>query len=606
MLSQMREGRFIKTVLWIVVVAFVATMIFVWGADYQGIGCGTQPPQGQQWVGMVGKQGISLRDYDTRYRQSITQMAQGRQPGQVISEDERLRIQDQVFNQMVNEALFQQEVERMSLQPSEGEIGDILQFDPPEMLKQQFRNEQGEFDRNAYELALNNPNIDWTPFENYVRASLPSQRLQQMLMSSVHVGDGEVRAEFERRFRKATVLYAGQAWRDIEIENAEPDDATLSAHMDANADDYQQGERYRIQAVKISREPSATDEDYVRGRLDFLRDEIEGGKEFEQMAKEWSQDLANAEMGGDLGWFGKGRMDPAFEEAAFALSEGEVSEPVRSRFGYHLIKLDAKRDEAGAEEVSARHILLRVEPSYATLDSLSALSDSLHSHATASGSLESAAAGLGMELLSPPPFGKRESIEGLGFNNAVKTRIERMTAGDVSRRFSARDADYIVQLLEVLPEGPGDFEAMRDAVKRDWIEDQQRSAARAKAEELHALLSQGESLRKAAEALGLEVKVSEPFARVDYIPGVGPEGSFQIAAFALNPGDRSGVLETQQGAYVLEVTAKPESEKELFGAESPKLREQLMNAAQQSYFENWMEGLKERFPVEDFREQFYN
>ena len=606
MLSQMREGRFIKSVLWIVVVAFVATMVFVWGADYQGIGCGTQAPQGQQWVGMVGKQGINLRDYDTRYRQAITQMAQGRQAGQVISEDERLRIQDQVFEQMVNETLFQQEVQRLSLQPSEDEIGDILQFDPPEMLKQQFRNEQGEFDQSAYELALNNPNIDWTPFEDYVRASLPSLRLQQMLMSSVHVGEGEIRAEFERRFRMATVLYAGQAWRDIELENAEPGDDALRAFMEANAADYEQAERYGIQVVKISRDPSPADEEYVRGRLDFLREEINGGKEFEQMAKEWSQDLANAEMGGDLGWFGKGRMDPAFEEAAFALNEGEVSEPVRSRFGYHLIKLDAKRAEEGAEEVSARHILLRVEPSYATLDSLSALADSLHSQATETGSLASAAEGLGVEVLSPPPFGERESIEGLGFNSAIKARVSRMAAGDISRRFSARDADYLLQLVEVIPAGPGDFEGQKDRILRDWTEEQQRTAARIKAEELHALLGQGESLRKAAESLGLEVQVSEPFARRDYIPGVGPEGSFQVATFALNPGDRSGVLETQQGAYVLEVTTKPEADKTLYGSEKEGIRERLMNAAQQAYFDNWMEGLKERFPVEDYRDEFYN
>ncbi len=606
MLSQMREGRFIKTVLWIVVVAFVATMVFVWGADLQGMGCSGVAPQGQQWVGKVGKVGISLKDYDQRYRNGRSQMSQNRQPGQALTADELLRLQDQVFEQMVNETLFQLEVDRLGLTPSETEIGDVLQFDPPELLRQQFRNEQGVFDRNAYELALNNPNINWTPFEDYVRSSLPSERLQSMLVSSVHVGEGEIRAEFERRFRKVTVGYAGQVWRDIELEVEDPDDAVLRTFLTENADDYQQDERVRITAVKLSRDPSPSDEDYVRGRMDFLRGEIEGGKTFEQMAKEWSQDLANAEQGGDLGWFGLGRMDPVFEEAAFALTEGEVSQPVRSSFGFHLIKLDGRRDEAGTEEISARHILLRVEPSYATLDSIQAVADSLFSRTESGASLAEAAAGLGIEALSPEPFAAREPINGLGFNSAVKARVERLELDEVTRRFSARDADYMIQLNEKMPTGPGEFDTLRDRLLADWREDLQRAKAREQAEALSAGVASGRSLAEVAESQGLEYKTSEPFSRRDYIPGIGPEGAFQGAAFILNKGDKSGVIETQQGAFVLEVTAKPESDKELYVNERDGIRDRLLNSAQQRYFTDWMVQLKERFPVEDYREQFYN
>ncbi len=606
MLSQMREGRFIKTVLWIVVVAFVATMVFVWGADLQGMDCSGTAPQGEQWVGKVGKVGISLRDYDNRYRNGRSQLSQNRQPGQVLTADELLRLQDQVFEQMVNETLFQLEVDRLGLTPSEAEIGDVLQFDPPELLMQQFRNEEGVFDRNAYELALNNPNVDWTPFEEYVRSSLPSTRLQQMLISSIHIGEGEIRAEFERRFRKVTVGYAGKAWRDIELEGEDPDDETLRAYLAENAADYEQEERFRMTAVKLSRDPSPADEEYIRGRLDFLRTEIEGGKAFEQMAKEWSQDLSNAEQGGDLGWFGLGRMDPAFEEAAFALSEGEVSQPVRSSFGYHLIKVDSRRTQDELDEVSARHILLRVEPSYATLDSIQAEADSLTNRTDEGLNLADAAAALGLEALRPAPFSVRESIEGLGYNNAIKARVSRMEVGEVTRRFSARDADYLIQLDEKIPVGPGDFESQREALLAAWREDQQRAAALEQGKALHAAVQSGRSLADVAEAQEVEYKISEPFGRRDYIPGIGPEGSFQRAAFILNQGEMSGVIEAQQGAYVMEVIAKPESDKALYNSEHDGIRDRLLSTAQQRYFTSWMAQLKERFPVEDFREEFYN
>ena len=607
MLSQMRQGPFIKTVLWVVVVAFVATMIFVWGADLQGVGCSQGAPQGQQWVGKVGHQGLSLVDYDRRLRQAISQLAQGREAGQVISEDERLRVADQVFEQMVNEQLFEMEVSRLKLTPSDAEVGDILQFDPPEILLQQFRDAQGNFDRDAYELALNNPNVDWTPFEQYVRANLPAERLQQMLISSVHVGEGDVRHEYERRFRKMTVLYAGQAWREVKLANDTPTDEVLRAWFDEHKDNFKVEERYRIDAVRLSREPSAADADYVRSRLDALRQEIvAGGKPFAQMAKEWSQDLANAELGGDLGWFGKGRMDPAFEAAAFALAAGQVSQPVRSAFGYHLIQVDDKRKQAGADEVSARHILLRVEPSYATLDSLNSLADSLYTKAEASGSLGDAARALGLTPISPPPFSKRESIAGLGFNSALKAKVEHIKAGTISKVFQARDADYLVQLLEILPAGTADFASKRDEVLRAWREAEQRGIARQKATALKTAIDSGRGLREAATVMGLTPVQSEPFSRRDYVPGVGREGAFQIAAFLLNPGQVSGVIEAQEGAYVLQVLEKPESDKGSWLTESKSIRERLLASAQQRYFVSWMTALKERFPVEDYRDRFYN
>jgi len=607
MLSQMRQGQFIKTILWIVVVTFIATMIFVWGADLQGAGCGNRAPQGQQWAGKVGDRGLSLAEYDRRLRQAVSQLAQGREPGQVISEDERLRVADQVFEQMVSELLFQMEIERLGLKPSDEEIGDVLVSDPPEILVQQFRDQNGNFDRNAYKLALQNPSIDWKPFEDYVRASLPAERLQQMLMSAVHVGEGDVRQEYERRFRKLTVLYAGQAWREVKLDTETPTDEVLRAHFEQHQDKFKLEERYRIEAVRISRAPSAADEAYVRGRLEALRQEIVGGgRPFEQMAKEWSQDLANAELGGDLGWFGRGRMDPAFETAAFALTEGAVSQPVRSSFGYHLIKVDGKRRETGAEEVSARHILLRVEPSYATLDSLNALSDSLYTKAEAGKSLGAAARALGLAVVSPPPFGKRESIAGLGFNSAVKAKVERLKAGQISRAFQARDADYLVQLLELLPAGVGDFAGRREEVLRVWREDRQRQVARQQATALKTAIDSGRSLRDAAAQLGLAAVQSEPFSRRDYVPGVGREGAFQIAASLLNPGQVSGVIEAQEGAYVLQVLEKPASDKQNLATETPRIRERLLSAAQQRYFMSWMEGLKKRFPVEDYRDRYYN
>ncbi|MBN2171083.1 MAG: peptidylprolyl isomerase [Candidatus Krumholzibacteriota bacterium] len=607
MLSQMREGQFIKTILWIVVVAFVATMVFVWGADLEGLDCSAErAPQGQRWIAKVGDQGLSIREFDQRYRQGRSQAAQNRRPGQVITEDEDIRLMDQVFDQMVNEALFNAEVARLGLLPSDEEIGDVLLYDPPEMLRRQFTSENGEFNRAAYNLALNNPNIDWTPFEEWVRLNLPFERLQQLVAAAVHVGEGDLRQEFERRFAKAQVLYAGRSWRDMALAEEDPGEEALRAHYEANLDRYEQGESWRIAVVTLSRDPSPDDVAYVTSRMQGIRNQILAGTPFADMARDYSQDMSNAEQGGDLGWFGRGRMVPDFEEAAFALAVGEVSEPVRTPFGLHLIKKEDEREEAGAVEINARHILLLVEPSYATLDSVASLADSLLNRAEALGDLKAAAASLGLTAAEPAPFSESASIEGLGFNSAIKARVQHMEPGQVSRRFSGREADYIIQLLETLPGGPADFTDVRDRVLADWQQAAKKGLARKAAQALRDRYDRGGiSLRAAAEELGLAPQETGLFTRTEYLPGIGGEGAFQTVAFLLNRGDVSQVVETPQGAYVLEVLDKRQADTAEYPAERDNLLRRLQGSAQQIWFEHWLESLKAKTGVQDWRDRYY-
>lgn len=99
----------------------------------------------------------------------------------------------------------------------------------------------------------------------------------------------------------------------------------------------------------------------AKTEAESVRKQIEDGADFSDMAAAYSDDVSNAQNGGQLGWFGRGVMVEEFEDAAFGLEEGEVSEPVQTQFGYHLIMIDdTKLDSDGeVEEVSASHILFR-------------------------------------------------------------------------------------------------------------------------------------------------------------------------------------------------------------------------------------------------------
>ncbi|MDP7020727.1 MAG: peptidylprolyl isomerase [Candidatus Krumholzibacteria bacterium] len=607
MLSQMRQQTFIKIVLWAVVISFVATMVFVWGADFQGMDCSQgAAPQGQRFVAMVGESPIQLREFDQRYRQSISDAASQRPPGQAITEDERLRILDQVFDQMVNESLFQLEVDRLGLHPTEEEIANVLINDPPEFLRQQFQDENGQFNEEIYRQALTDPRINWVPIEDAVRKNLPFSRLQQIFSSQMHISMGEVAQEFSLRNDKIEGIFTGMAWRDQDLEDEDPGDEQLQSYLDSHPEDFTDPERYQIQFVRFGREASEEDIAYVRGRMDFLMEELEAGAEFASLARDYSDDSGTAENGGDLSWFSRGRMVPEFDEAVFALEDGDTSEPVLSDFGFHLIRrMGSRKNETGEEEIQASHILMKVEPSYATLDSVASLADTLQTRAIEMESLLDAGTSLGLEVQQPSPFGSLDNVEGLGRAFAISAVAARMEEGEVSRRFRARDADFVIQLLEVLPEQTSSLEDSRARVLRAWEDDQKKSRARSRVEKIAGMIEDGSKLKLAAGEQGFELQEKE-FGYKDYLPGVGSQTSFHLAAYMMPVNAISGVIETPQGFWVLEKTAHKKADIAGLEEDQKEITETLLAQAQQAWFEDWLKGLKDRYEVLDFRSEIYN
>lgn len=122
-------------------------------------------------------------------------------------------------------------------------------------------------------------------------------------------------------------------------------------------------EMVKVRAILAQISPEPTDP--VKAEADALakafaaRKRIEDGEDFAEVAKEVSEDPGSAPNGGELGWFGRGQMVPEFEDAAFSLAVGEISQPVKTDFGFHIIQVEEKNEET--EQIRARHILIRID-----------------------------------------------------------------------------------------------------------------------------------------------------------------------------------------------------------------------------------------------------
>jgi parvulin-like peptidyl-prolyl isomerase len=201
-----------------------------------------------------------------------------------------------------------------------------------------------------------------------VRPNLQLARLQQSILSLIRVTDEDVREFYRDENEKVRVKYLLVSTYEFQNENIPVSDEEINAYYQEHQEEFKADPTANLSYVFFEKKPGQADEEEAKQRLLEIKEEIGQGEDFAEMALDYSEDNASAKNGGDLGWFGKGMMVAAFEETAFSLEPGEISDPVQTPFGWHLIKVEDKRGKADKEEVKASHILLEISASDETLE----------------------------------------------------------------------------------------------------------------------------------------------------------------------------------------------------------------------------------------------
>jgi peptidyl-prolyl cis-trans isomerase D len=286
------------------------------------------------------------------------------QSGRSVSLDERRRLSDQAFEQLVSDILLRQEYKRRGIRVTNDEMAEAAKFAPPPQLAQSPELQtDGRFDPEKYQRFLASPAARQqgilVQLEAYYRDQIPREKLFEQVASDVYLSDERLWTMWQDTRDTAQMSYV--AFRpgmipDREVTVAESD---IKDYYDKNKKDFERPARAVVSVIVIPREVTAADSAAVRNRILGLRDRIMKGEKFEDVAKAESSDSASAANGGMLGAGVRGRFVPAFEDAAYALKVGEVSQPVLTPFGYHLIKVDVKKGDT----LTLRHILLPLQQS---------------------------------------------------------------------------------------------------------------------------------------------------------------------------------------------------------------------------------------------------
>ena len=420
------------------------------------------------------------------------------------------------------------------------------------------------------------------------------------MTSGIYVTDADLWRAWQDANDSAEVTFVAFKPKPIGADSNVAD-SDLRKFYDAHKAELDRPGHASLSVMHIARVTTAADSAAVRDHIARLRAEIAGGAKFEDVAKRESGDTNSAVNGGDLGKVGKGRMVPEFDKAAFAMKVGELSQPVMTPFGYHLLKLDARTGDS----LSIRHILLRIQPSDSSTAKVDRAADQLAklvAGADQPHKFDEAAKTLGLT-----PFKVQVSeneaaqYNGKEVPSASAWAFGGAKVGETSDLFDAEDGYYVAR-LDSLFEGGKSFNAVKAVVRGRVAEDRAIERSIPAAQNL-AKAARGSSLEAAAAAANLPVQKTAMLTRAGVARELGSLREAVGSAFVAPLNTVIGPIRQSDGVFVTRTDARKPSDKVRFDAEKKVLRGRRMQQMRDQWIQMYLDDLKKNATVKDRRKE---
>jgi len=607
LMTSMREKMHV--VLWALLAMFILSMTIgglVGGANVLDILAGNVDPR--TTIAQINGEDISP-DY---FNQLVSQqLEQARSNGQQLNDFQIRRARDTAWDNMLQDVLVSQEVKRLNISASDEEVMYHLENNPPPFLQQNpnFQTD-GVFDWDKYRTALANPQGDeWLPIETFMKNTyVPNFKLQKLLDESIIITERNVKNEFIKRNVNYTISGIHITSGKVPVEESEPSDSEIREEYNNSKSDFKHDELRSVSYVSWKKEPAKDDSISVQKLATAIYERAKEGEEFATLANEYSVDPGNqGTKGGDLGWFGKGQMVKEFEKAAFTAKKGEIIEPVKSNFGYHIIYVRDKKVENGEEKVLASHILLKIEISSTTLSNLKR-DATLFSYDAQDNGFLSAVTEHNLDVGNHKKMNEEGfSIKGLGGLRAGVRFAFNSKVGDVSDILENDQYFSVFTLDTIIAPGFKLFEEVQDEIKRTLKKTKVMAATLDEANKLLLTISGNDM--KVDDAIDedseLDAIKNESKQLVQGFTSIGRSNYVTGALLAAKPGEILGPLETARGHAIIELKEISVFDTTEYGVQKESLRKTIFNQKQNQFFQAWLDDLKEDAEIVDNRKFYF-
>ena len=620
MLDRMRRHKgWLKWSLALVVLTFVVFYI----PDFLTTTTGASP---NETIADVEGEPITVGTFTRRYNaqvQAYRNAYGGQMNDQLLKQ---LGIDRQILQQLIDEESMVAESRKQGITVSDVEIRERILALPGFQESGKFVGEQ----RYRQILQIQNPPLTTTEFENSLRRALMIEKLRTALTGWMSVNDTDVVAEFRKRNEKVkldVVPVTAEAFKS----QVTVTDAELVPFFEKAKDKYRIGEKRKIKYAQVNVEqvrgtitvPEAEiaafyqqnlsqyqtpaqvrashilfklegkDEKVVQALAeDVLKKATAPSADFAALAKQYSEDDSNNQNGGDLDYFGRGRMVAEFEQAAFGMKAGEISNLVKTAFGFHIIKVvDNQPDQTRpiAEVHAELEDQLKWQKAQAEAERIA---KSLEATTKTPADLDKVAKERNLAVVETGLIASDEPIQGVGAQPELSGRVFGMKEGEVTPAMrvatgwvfatvTGRQDSYVPQLAEVKAK-------VADDVRQEKAAEMAKQRATAIATEL----KNAKDFAAAAKRAGLEVKTTELVARGTASPDLGISEAVDAAAFALPPGGVSDAISTATGTAVIRVVEKVGVTDTEVESGKDVLRDELVNGRRDKFFGAYMQKAK--------------
>ncbi|HEY9140769.1 MAG TPA: peptidylprolyl isomerase [Bryobacteraceae bacterium] len=496
----------------------------------------------------------------------------------------------QMVDEMVNERALAYEATRLGFEVSDADLSASIQQIIPNLFP------DGKFaGKDAYAAVLTEQQLTIPEFETNLRREILITKLREVAVEGTIVSELEIEHAYRERNEKIKIQYvkvSGDKYRaeinpsakDVETffqvnqanykvpesrnlailiadqakiaESLVPTDADLLRMYNLNKEQFRTKERVHAQHIllKTSGKPPAEDAKMKALAADLLK-QIQGGANFADLAKKYSEDTGSAAKGGDLDWIERGQTLPEFERTAFSLKPGETSGIVKTEVGYHIIRVIAHEEAHLAPFEQAKAQLAANWKNDQVNDIVQQISDKAQA-ALQKDPLhpDEVAAQFHMQVVRADGVRPGQPLPEIGTNSDFDQSIAGLKQGQVSQPVALPGNKLALAVVTgVIPARPNTLAEVENGVRETIIQSRLAAAVRDHAKELaDKAKANGGDLAAAAKSMGLEVKTSEEFNRAGAVEGVGP-ASYVHEGFSLPDGAVFGPVGTPQGSVVAKV-----------------------------------------------------
>lgn len=609
-----------KSIMIKVMIGLIALVFVFWGVN------SIREKPGSK-IAYVNGDLITGLEYDAVYREMLNSLQKQYKDYWNDNLIKVFQIKQRALDKLIDKRLISQEAASLGLKVADKEIEEAIVAYPAFQIN-------GEFDEGRYRSLLSLNRMKPNDFESGIGLELLGGKINQFIKSFFPVTDMETLSYYTFQKEKINIAFISINPEDfrkkIDVKEDEKNDyfkenkekyrkpenikisyltfnpsdfvsqvsvteKEILDYYELNQDQYKNPEQVKARHIllKVPKDASSLEDEKIKEKASAFLKRIKEGEDFISLAKEYSQDTS-ASNGGDLGFFTRGQMVKPFEQVAFALKPGEVSEPVRTKFGWHLIRVDDKKnatvkplsDVRDKIEAKIKNGLGQDLAHERALDLLDQMPYSID--------LDTYAGQHGLKVKKSDYFVKGGPIPGIGNDEKLTKSINSLAKGEISEVIQYNDNSYIIQIAEIKESHIPEMMEVLDQLNKDFRDHLSLVTAKNTAEGYLEELRGGANWSELISDKGLKVDETGFFSREEKMPKIGYDLSLSEAAFSLSSEKKylDKVFEVNNTVYIVRWLDKKGIDREAFDKEKQAFKQKFILAKERRIFDDWLQSIK--------------